>query len=64
MDGLAAAEITNDIQLTYKGTTVTVNACDYLDLALTNGSAALQPVIQSLYNYNQAAIAFFGGNNG
>ena len=61
MRGLAAAEITNDIRLTYKGTTITVNTGEYMNLALTQGGNALQQSVTSLYNYNQAAIAYFGG---
>lgn len=61
MRGLAAAEITNDIELTYKGTTITVNTGEYIDLALTQGGNTLKQSVTSLYNYNQAAIAYFGG---
>ena len=64
MDGLAAAEITNDISFTYKGRTITINTGDYISLALASGKPALVNTVTALYNYNQAAIAFFGGNNG
>ena len=64
MKGLAAAEITNDITLTYKGTEITVNPGEYIALALEQGSDTLKNTVTALYNYNQAAIAFFGGNNG
>ena len=68
MKGLAAAEITRNITLTYKGTMIdTLNTGEYIDLSLSQGSNNLMQTVTSLYNYNQAAITYFsalGGNNG
>ena len=57
---LPANLLTQDITVSYNGVKKTYNAKTYFYVALYTGNDTLKETVKSLYNYNQAAVAYFG----
>ncbi|MBQ3265770.1 MAG: InlB B-repeat-containing protein [Ruminococcus sp.] len=61
---LPANLLTEDITVSYNNAeTAKYNAKTYFYLALVSGNATLENTVTSLYNYNQAAVTYFGSGS-
>ncbi len=60
IDDIAAADLLDDIVISFNGASVTFNAGTYISKKMDGDDATLKNVLKALYDYNQKAVAYFG----